>query len=568
MRRLHWCKPLVLGVMLMAGQVLFAQELKDDKGYKEQLASIESKLKSGDLANALQSIEETLEKYPNGAEVYYAKSLLYAQARNFDVALPAAEEAVKIAPENIIYNNHLLELYKSKGDFASAVELLDEFIKKQPNNPQVYREKIMMQHAGKKSEDALKTYEETKAKFGETDTLDVLKAEILMDMDRPREANEVLQQWRKKKSPIRQVYSSLSYILLDEKKPKEALTVLDEGLATTKDDLLYLDMADANMALKKGSQAFENIKKAFQSDAVTFIDKHRVMMNLVNNNKDFTKDQLQDLANSLLLKHPRMPDSHMFKGDILWMRGDLDQAKSLYLTTVSMNPQHVDAWRKLINVELAQNKLDEAIVDGKEALSHNPNNVIITYFVGVAYMMKKDTDNARLFLERALDQSANENDFVKSMIYGGLGDLYHEIKMVSASEVAYDEAIKLDSNNVTVMNNAAYYLSLQKKDLDKAAAYAKKANELEPNSGTFQDTYSWVLFQQGKYQEALVWIEKAIKNSEPSGVLYDHYGDILIKLGKTKEALKQWEKAMTFSEGSALDKEKLKQKISEKKYIE
>ncbi len=568
MRRLHWCKPLVLGVMLMAGQVLFAQELKDDKGYKEQLASIESKLKSGDLANALQSIEETLEKYPNGAEVYYAKSLLYAQARNFDVALPAAEEAVKIAPENIIYNNHLLELYKSKGDFASAVELLDEFIKKQPNNPQIYREKIMMQHAGKKSEDALKTYEETKAKFGETDTLDVLKAEILMDMDRPREANEVLQQWRKKKSPIRQVYSSLSYILLDEKKPKEALTVLDEGLATTKDDLLYLDMADANMALKKGSQAFENIKKAFQSDAVTFIDKHRVMMNLVNNNKDFTKDQLQDLANSLLLKHPRMPDSHMFKGDILWMRGDLDQAKSLYLTTVSMNPQHVDAWRKLINVELAQNKLDEAIVDGKEALSHNPGNVIITYFVGVAYMMKKDTDNARLFLERALDQSANENDFVKSMIYGGLGDLYHEIKMVSASEVAYDEAIKLDSNNVTVMNNAAYYLSLQKKDLDKAAAYAKKANELEPNSGTFQDTYAWVLFQQGKYQEALVWIEKAIKNSEPSGVLYDHYGDILIKLGKTKEALKQWEKAMTFSEGSALDKEKLKQKISEKKYIE
>jgi len=554
--------------MLMAGQVLFAQELKDDKGYKEQLASIESKLKSGDLANALQSIEETLEKYPNGAEVYYAKSLLYAQARNFDVALPAAEEAVKISPENILYNNHLLELYKSKGDFASAVELLDEFIKKQPNNPQVYREKIMMQHAGKKSEDALKTYEETKAKFGETDTLDVLKAEILMDMDRPREANEVLQQWRKKKSPIRQVYSSLSYILMDEKKPKDALNVLEEGLSTTKDDLLYLDMADANMAMKKGSQAFENIKKAFQSDAVTFIDKHRVMMNLVNNNKDFTKDQLQDLANTLVLKHPRMPDSHMFKGDILWMRGDLDQAKSLYLTTVSMNPQHVDAWRKLINVELAQNKLDEAIVDGKEALSHNPGNVIITYFVGVAYMMKKDTNNARLFLERALDQSGNENDFVKSMIYGGLGDLYHEIKIESASEVAYDEAIKLDSNNVTVMNNAAYYLSLQKKDLEKAAEYAKKANEMEPNSGTFQDTYAWVLFQQGKYQEALVWIEKAIKNSEPSGVLFDHYGDILIKLGKTKEALKQWEKAMTFSEGSALDKEKLKQKISEKKYIE
>jgi tetratricopeptide (TPR) repeat protein len=250
------------------------------------------------------------------------------------------------------------------------------------------------------------------------------------------------------------------------------------------------------------------------------------------------------------------------------MRGELDQAKSLYLTTVTMNPQHVEAWRKLINVELAANQLDEAIVDGNEALRNNPNNVIITYFVGVAYMMKKDTENARLYLERALDQSANENDFVKSMVYGGLGDLYHEIKMESASEVAYDEAIKLDSNNVTVLNNAAYYLALQKKDLEKAAEYSRRSNELEPNSGTFQDTYAWVLFQQGKYQEALPWIEKAIKNSEPSGVLFEHYGDILSKVGKNKEAVKQWEKALTMADGSSIDKEKLKKKISEKKYIE
>jgi len=233
-----------------------------------------------------------------------------------------------------------------------------------------------------------------------------------------------------------------------------------------------------------------------------------------------------------------------------------------------MNPQHVEAWRKLINVELAANQLDEAIVDGNEALRNNPNNVIITYFVGVAYMMKKDTENARLYLERALDQSANENDFVKSMVYGGLGDLYHEIKMESASEVAYDEAIKLDSNNVTVLNNAAYYLALQKKNLEKAAEYSRRSNELEPSSGTFQDTYAWVLFQQGKYQEALPWIEKAIKNSEPSGVLFEHYGDILFKVGKNKEAVKQWEKALTMADGSSIDKEKLKKKISEKKYIE
>ena len=344
--------------------------------------------------------------------------------------------------------------------------------------------------------------------------------------------------------------------------------MLEDGLQASKDDLLYLDMADANMALNKKIPAFDNIKKAFLSESVTYMDKHRVMSNLVNNNKDFTMDQLQDLAGVLILKHPGIAESHMFKGDVLWMRGALDEAKSLYLTAVSITPQNVEAWRKLVNVDLANNDLDQAIVDGNEALKHNPGNVIITYFVGMAHMMKKDTDQARKYLESALDQSANQNDFVKSMVYGGLGDLYHEIKMESASDVAYEEAIKLDSNNVTALNNAAYYLSLRKENLDKAAEYAKRANEVEPNSGTFQDTYAWVLFQQGKYAEALTWIEKAIKNSQPSGVLYEHYGDILMKVGKGKEAIKQWEKALTFADGSTVDKEKIKKKISEKKYID
>ncbi|MGO3163888.1 MAG: tetratricopeptide repeat protein [Sphingobacteriaceae bacterium] len=567
MMRLRWYGLMLWGVLMTIGLSGRAQELQEDPGYKEQLASIESKLQNGDLENALKSIEETLIKYPRGAEVHYAKSLLYAQARNFDVALPAAKEAVEIDPDNVLFNNHLLELYKSQGDFDAGIDLLDRVIDRYPENPQIYREKIMLQHAAEHSDDALNTYDLTRDKFGASDTLDVLKSEILLDLDRKKEAITLLEDWRIKKSPIRQVYSTLSYISLDNNKPKEAVALLKEGLENSKDDLLLLDLAEANMAQKKGNEAYRNIKQAFESETINFIDKHRVMVGLLSGKSAFNTEQLQELSNVLVLKHPTMPDSHMFKGDVLWMQGELDQAKSLYLTTVSMNSKHVDAWRKLVNVELAQNQLDEAIANGNEALRHNPGNVIITYFVGVAHMMKKDIENARLYLERALDHSGNENDFVKSMVYGGLGDLYHEIDMNSASDVAYQEAIKLDSNNVTVLNNAAYYMSLRKAALDKAEGYARRANELDPSSGTFQDTYAWVLFQQEKYPEALKWIEKAVKNSSPSAVLFEHYGDILVMLGKKKDAVKQWEKALELSDDSA-DTNKIKQKISEKKYIE
>ncbi|MFZ4261639.1 tetratricopeptide repeat protein [Sphingobacterium sp. HJSM2_6] len=567
MRRVLGWK-VVACAMLFFGQQLMAQEVNQDQAYKEQLAMIEAQLKRGEINAALQQIEESILKYPKAAEIYYAKSLLYAQARNLEVAIAAAKDAVTFAPENLTFANHLLDLYKGSGDLESAVGLLDKVIETKPNNREIYREKIMLLHAGKKSDAALQVYDLAKGKFGESDTLDVLKAEILMDLKKEDEAIQILNNWRAKKSQIRQVYSSLGYIYLDKNRAKEALPVLEEGLLNAKDDLLYLDLADVHSAMKKNDLAFVNLQKAFASKQINFAEKHRAMLNVLNSKGTFNMVQKQDLANSLVLNHPRIPDSHMFKGDLMWQNGELPEAKSLYLTTVSMQPQHVDAWRKLLNVEIAMNDLDNAIVDGHEALKYNPGNVVLTYFVGVAYMIKKDSLNARQYLEGALNQSANENPFVQSMIYGSLGDLYHELKLESASDVAYEEAIRLDSTNVSAMNNLAYYLSLRKKELEKAASYAKRAVELDPQSGTFQDTYAWVLFQQGDYSQALHWIEEAIKNSSESAVLYEHYGDILVKSGKTKDAIKQWTKALTLADQTAIDQEKIKLKISEKKYIE
>ncbi|MNI72433.1 Tetratricopeptide repeat protein [compost metagenome] len=127
----------------------------------------------------------------------------------------------------------------------------------------------------------------------------------------------------------------------------------------------------------------------------------------------------------------------------------------------------------------------------------------------------------------------------------------------------------MDSTNVTAMNNLAYYLSLRKERLDEATKYAAMATTLQPNNGTFEDTYAWVLFADGKYKDALIWIEKALKNTNPqTAVLLEHYGDILMKLGKTTEAVKQWNLALEKGMDSDESKQKLKKKIETKSYVE
>ena len=93
---------------------------------------------------------------------------------------------------------------------------------------------------------------------------------------------------------------------------------------------------------------------------------------------------------------------------------------------------------------------------------------------------------------------------------------------------------------------------------------AKKAVELDPENSSNQDTYGWVLFQQGKYKEAREWISKAVENEKESAVVIEHYGDVMWKLGDRKQALELWEKALKSGEGS----EFLKKKVEEKNYFD
>ena len=558
----------VVALGLLVPNRVVAQETIKDKPYKEDLILVEAKLRMGDFGGALATLDDVIARYPTAAEAYYGKALLYGQARNFEVAIPIAKQAMVLEPNNLMYANYLLELYKGNRDLNGALGTIDTVLVRFPDNEVLYREKIMLLHSGKKSQEALDLYDQAVGKFGVSDTLDAIKGEILVDLQRKDDAEKLLLPWAAKGTKIRQVYSTLAYIYLEKKNAKAAVQVLEKGIANTADNLLYLDLADAYTASKKGKQAFESLKKAFEAADVDFPDKYRVMLTALSGKTALDAAQAQELANILVLRYPRIADSHVVKAQVIWRRGNLQEARSLLLTAVSINKAHVDAWRMLMNIDLGLNLPDDAIAHGYEAMASNPNNATLIYFTGLAYQVKDDTANARKMLESALDNSAEETPYLQSLIYASLGDLYHKLTLVDISDVAYEEAIKLDSTNANAMNNYAYFLSERNIKMDYAAELSKTSNSLEPNNTAYQDTYAWILFKQGKYSEALKWMQKAMADGRQSGLYHVHYGDILFKAGNTKEALKQWEKALASGELNEGEINKVKLKISSKNYVE
>ncbi|MCH7535599.1 MAG: hypothetical protein IH948_07635, partial [Bacteroidetes bacterium] len=137
----------------------------------------------------------------------------------------------------------------------------------------------------------------------------------------------------------------------------------------------------------------------------------------------------------------------------------------------------------------------------------------------------------------------------------------NEIKNYEESDKAFEEALKIDSVNIQVLNNYSYYLSLREEKLEQAKEMSKKSNDLDTNNASFQDTYGWILYKMGEFDEAIVWLQKALDNGgDKNAVILEHLGDAQFKQGNKNLAIATWIKAKEAGKGSDLLEEKILKK--------
>ena len=93
-------------------------------------------------------------------------------------------------------------------------------------------------------------------------------------------------------------------------------------------------------------------------------------------------------------------------------------------------------------------------------------NPLFYYFNGISNKWFEKYDQAIESFTTGLDFVV-DNDLLLLEYYSSLGDVYNDIKEYSKSDNYFEKALKLDSNNVIILNNYAYYLSLRREKLEK-----------------------------------------------------------------------------------------------------
>ena len=244
-----------------------------------------------------------------------------------------------------------------------------------------------------------------------------------------------------------------------------------------------------------------------------------------------------------------------------------ERVRPVLLRMLEVEPDHVQARLQLLSYAARRNDLEEIITICSEAIDYNPEVLEFYYYKALGLYQVDRYDEALATYRTAVEQiTAESNREMVADIYTAMGDLQHLRGENSEAYLCYDSALVYNPANILVLNNYAYFLSEENRELDKAEQMSKRTIEAEPNNATYLDTYAWILYRLERYDEALQYMERALDaDSTASDVLYEHAGDICYKLGDVERALNYWKQALELQRKAESVEPKLERKVKLKK---
>lgn len=124
-------------------------------------------------------------------------------------------------------------------------------------------------------------------------------------------------------------------------------------------------------------------------------------------------------------------------------------------------------------------------------------------------------------------------------------------------ETLLKKLIRLQPDNAHAYNALGYTLADRNLRLKEARELIEKATRLAPEDPFIMDSLGWVLYRQGRLQEARATLEKAYAiKADPE--IAAHLGEVLWRLGLRAEALALWQQALEQAPGNETLKSTLK----------
>ena len=539
---------------------------QDSRSYENLVITGVDLYSKGDYAAAKAVLKNVVENDPSNDAALYYMAMIAVYENDTELAETYFQAAAALDSGNFWYRYRLAKLYSLTGRQELAVDMYEKMLKDFPKEKDVYFELVEMYASQQEYQKALDTIDEIEQVIGVTESLAMYRFNILRIMDRHEDAYESLKKYNSRySSPY--VLSTLADYEMSMYNDSTALAYYDEALSLASDYApALLGKAETYRVTRKYDEYFDILYDYIESQGAPIEAKAEYLMAVLQRtDPKFIRSFRQQLDVAMFKAvevHPRDSIALQTAAIYFYSTERHDQAKVFFKENADTYPDSFGAAADYVEFLMYSDQWEELSREGRQAYKRFPKETTFLEMASVGDYNLGDYGKVLEICEKVLEVAPRDSS--KTLrAWSTMGDVYYKLGESNKAYKAYGKALKINPDYVYVLNNYAYYLSMEGRKLKRACEMSYKTVIAEPDNATYLDTYAWILHLQGKDDEAKLFFKKAmLYGGKESAVILDHYAEVLYALKEYDVAFIYWNMALQKDEG---DVPGLKEKVLARK---
>lgn len=555
---------------------------------------ISNQLRLGNIQAALDVITPLLAAHPEDIQLLTMAGEAHGQRREYAKAAEYLDRAGALQPRNPIIKLGQARSHAALGRGAEALRELEEATGLSDKFTRADRDLIMVYMARREFDKALKAVATLERKLPNDPAVITLQAAAYLGKNDRASARKSLERAVAAKPDFYPAVAYLARLDLQDKNPAAARKRFEALLDKNENSLaamLYLaELSEIEKNEKEMLSWLERAAKAHpnalpprtslvryylaRNDTQQAVKQARAAvdanpqnaeaLSLLGNTQLAAKDATNAIASlqKVIQLAPNSANAHYQLGLALVVAKQPGEARASLEKALTMQPGYERAVDTLIKLDLADKKPEAALQRARQFTQKSPKSAIGYKWEAFILMSQQQYAQAAKVYDQVLARGADSASFIlqnRALILAGntkaadnklaawlqahpndVAVQAHaaEYRMRNGQNreaiALYETALRQAPQSQTILNNLAIlYQRVQDK---RALATAEQAYKLNPKSPAAQDTYGWILVEQGQAEKGVDLLRTAAAAAPKSATVRYHHAAALARTGKQGQA--------------------------------
>ncbi len=495
--------------------------------------------------DALEVLGKLVDDYPDSAEYRLQRSQVYLQVGKNKKALADLRELRRRNQTSLDVIVGEATILAAMGKSDEALDTCRDALAETPDQgPRIYLTMSVILDQEQRHDELPALMEEAVAAYPDSPQLRDILIRSLMTVGRADDALETARQSDRHFAELLQVPPPE-----DLDNPENSDLILPPRVEPPS---FVVELADIYSQMGAPEKAIEILEPKFEDRSLA-LDPSLWLARLQLGTGHVDEGML--LVEEILKRWPGTGEAWFIRGRALEGKGLLDEALVDFAKGVKFAPHDPQvslgylrgmlvAWERDLQVrskssaqlaQVEQLRVQASLAEGLVPASDAEGQLVLGY----AFRSTDQLEKAVIAFEKAALQPEL---IVPATLQ--MSVCYDDLEQPQKARFVLEDLYKKFPDDAEVANSLGYYLAEKGEDLDKAQRLVAQALEDGPGIGAYLDSMGWVLYQQGKTDEAFDYMIQAVNVLPDDPVILEHLGLVLLKMGQADEAEEMLRRAL------------------------